>query len=338
MPFPSSSVIVSDSFSPMLATAWNELSLETGDWSFEVKYDGIRAMMIIDQSGVRIFSRSGRDISDKYPEIVDSATKNKDYHTIILDGEIIAVDDDGLPSFQGLQSRMNLDSTVKIMERVDSVPVQFVVFDLPVLWVNSSRDVKFQIRPSDPWIERRDMLATLFENNVFNHPIAESPASRDADTMLHFATKHKLEGIMAQRHNSLYLSGVRSPNWMKLPFTTHIRAIVGGFTEGTGKRSDVFGGLVLGLYNDAGELVHIGSVGTGFNDITLNLMMQILDDRTTGNCPFMVKPQLAKKVTWVKPDLVVSVEFRNWTNGFHMRMPSYKGVTDESADIFEDVT
>ncbi len=323
----------------MLATTWNESSLETGEWSFEVKYDGIRAMMIIDQIGVKIFSRSGRDISDKYPELIDSVvTTGHNYHTIMIDGEIIAVDDKGLPSFQGLQSRMNLDSTAKIMERVDSVPVQFVVFDLPVLWVNSSKDVEYQIRPADSWIERRDTLAELFEDGVFDYPIVESPASRDADTMLHFATKHKLEGIMAKRHNSLYLPGVRSPNWMKLPFTTHIRAIVGGYTEGTGKRSDLFGGLVLGLYNNAGELVHIGSVGTGFTDVTLNLMMQILDSRTTGQCPFVVKPQLAKKVTWVKPDLVVAIEFRNWTNGFHMRMPSYKGVTDEPADIFEDVT
>jgi len=323
--------------SPMLATNWRKSALATSKWSYEIKYDGIRAIMTISGSKVEIFSRSGRNITDKYPELVGSVPKGNEYNRIVLDGEIIAVDAFGMQSFQGLQSRMNLESGSKILERVESVPVEYVVFDLPILWVNNSKQLDTQVGPTNSWLERRDSLDKLFKEGIFKFPTVQSVASDDMDVMIQFAEDNNLEGIMAKRHDSLYLPGVRGPAWMKKPFTRRIKAVVGGFTEGTGKRSDKFGGLVLGLYNGP-QLYHIGSVGTGFNDTTLGLMSTILNGKTSDVCPFVVKPQIGKPTTWITPDLTVVVEFRNWTDGLHMRMPSYKGVTDEPSDNYLDAT
>ena len=298
-------------FEPMLATSWRSPFSDPG-WLFEVKWDGVRTILTWDGSSLALRSRRGRDVTAAYPELSGFAPPA----ACVLDGEIVAFDEAGRPSFGALQKRMNVAGGVKAVEAARTNPVTYVVFDL----LFDGEDVTR--RPIETRLERLaaiDLPAPLVSSEVI---------PGEGEALYAAVVDRGLEGIVAKRRGSLYRPGVRSPDWRKVPCLRMIRAMVGGFTRGEGGRNGTFGSLVLGLW-DGTSLRWIGSVGTGFEDAALPVIRAALDEMTVGENPFRSDPELPAAATWVSPHLVARVEFKEWTTAGRMRAPSFKGFTSE---------
>ena len=300
---------------PMLATPWSAAFSDSG-WMFEVKWDGVRALLTWDGS-VSLRSRSGRDITAVYPEMGGFSHSGP----CVLDGEIVAFDEVGRPSFADLQRRMNLAGKIKVAEAVRAVPVTYVAFDL----LYDGQDVT-----AWPIEQRLQRLASI----ELPAPLVRSEVvETDGEALFAAVVGEGLEGIVAKRHGSLYRPGVRSPDWRKVPHLRAVRAVVGGFTSGDGGRTGTFGSLLLGLW--AGERLRwIGSVGTGFDDASLRAIRSALDEMTVDGCPFDSVAELPADSTWVAPHLVARVEFKEWTKAGRLRAPSFKGfVPDPEEEV-----
>jgi bifunctional non-homologous end joining protein LigD len=298
----------------MLASPWRE-PFDDPDWWFEVKWDGVRALLFADRNNVVVRSRTGRDITGTYPELTGFAPGRP----CVLDGEIVAFAGDR-PSFELLQQRMNL-SGVKAAEAARSLPVSYVVFDL----LAEGCDVTEQ--PLETRVER---LASL----ELPAPMVRSDITEAAGEALYAAVaERQLEGVIAKRLGSTYRPGVRSAEWRKIPNVRVARAVVGGFTSGDGGRWSTFGALLLGMW-DGPRLRWVGAVGTGFADETLSAIRAALDEMTIDHSPFADDRGLPA-ATWVAPHLVARVEFKEWTRAGRLRSPSFKGFLP---DPVEDIT
>ena len=298
------------SYEPMLATSWNE-PFSDSDWGFEVKWDGVRTLLYYDGAEVQLRSRSGLDVTATYPELTGFSADGP----VILDGEIIALDENGRPSFGQLQKRMNLSSVHLVNDAIATTPVSFMVFD--VLHYHGSPTL------SMPWAERREILTALDLEPPFlvSEAIAEDPSD-----LWRFVVDRNLEGIVAKRLASRYKPGVRTPDWRKITKTRTVRALVGGYTQGDGGRANSFGALLLGLWADEG-LRWIGAVGTGFSDSDLSAIREALDEMVLDRSPFAPNQDLPRNVTWVFPQLVAMVEYKEWTSVSRLRAPVFKGFT-----------
>lgn len=282
------------------------------DWGFEVKWDGVRTILGFDGEQVRLTSRAGNDATSRYPEFVRF---NAPLPTI-LDGEIVALDAAGRPSFERLQQRMNLASPANILKATESVPVSFVVFDL-----------LFQGEPliDLPWVERRERLASLALATPF---VPSQPVDRDPSALWEFVKRRGIEGIVAKRLLSPYRPGQRSPDWQKITAFRTLRAVVGGYTVGEGGRTSSFGALLLGLWSPEG-LRWVGAVGSGFSDADLRAVRTALDEMATEEPSFVPDAELPSSATWVDPHLVAAVQYKEWTSAGKLRAPSFKGFTDD---------
>jgi bifunctional non-homologous end joining protein LigD len=291
----------------MLASPWPE-PFDDGQWVFELKWDGVRCIAGTGTNTVSLRSRRGNDMGERYPEL----TRLDLPAGLVLDGEIVALDDNGHPSFELLQGRMNRVQGT----RESVIPITYVVFDL-----------LFEGEPLlDTPLERRvDRLASLelppplVRTDQF---VASSSAIWD------FVVVNDLEGIVAKRLGSRYLPGSRSPDWRKIGNFRQLRAVVGGYTQGTGGRGSSFGALLLGLW-DVDRLRWIGAVGSGFNDRSLAAIRTALDEMTVPVCPFSPESELPKGSTWVQPQLVAMVRYKEWTLAGRVRAPSFLGFTDD---------
>lgn len=286
----------------MLATPWRA-PFSDERWVFELKWDGVRCLLTSQSGVVRLHSRAGNDMTDRYPEI----GRGQFADDLVLDGEIIALDGRGRPSFELLQGRMGHAGA-------ERAPISFVVFDL-LHEGNSLVGL--------PLEERRSALARL------ELPVPCVVADQYHGTsaaIWDFVTENDLEGIVAKRLGSIYQPGLRSPDWRKISHFKQVRAVVGGFTPGTGGRESSFGSLLLGLRTDRG-LRWIGSVGSGFDDSTLRVVREALDQMTTPDSPFVENLELPE-ATWVSPQLVAVVRFKQWTKAGRLRAPSFKGFGD----------
>jgi bifunctional non-homologous end joining protein LigD len=282
------------------------------DWVFEIKWDGVRSLLFYDGETTRLVSRSGKDITDRYPELASFDAEVP----VVLDGEIVALDENARPSFERLQQRMNLSSPSAIAETMKTVPVNFAAFD--VLYADgditrSSFDDRRVV------LEELDLAAPFVTSEV---------VESDPTALWEFVRHRGLEGIVAKRRDSAYRPGARSPDWRKITVARRVRAIVGGFTEGDGGRSGSFGALLLGLWTETG-LRWIGSVGSGFDDWSLGAIREALDQMRMDNSPFLPGDDLPRKAVWVYPQLVALVEFREWTQVGRLRGPVFKGFTDD---------
>ena len=229
----------------MLATPW-PAPFADEDWLFELKWDGVRGLLSVDEQGPRLHSRAGNDMTSTYPELLQGPLPSQ----VVLDGEIVAFDERGHPSFELLQGRMNL----KWREKTDSsIPISFVVFDL------------LHDRQSLVGHKLEERLARLAEISLPPGLVVPDRFEGDAKPLWDFVTNHNLEGIVAKRLGSRYQPGVRSPDWRKVGHFQQVRAVVGGYTPGSGGRGASFGALLLGLWFEGG-LRWIGSVGTGFDE------------------------------------------------------------------------
>ncbi|HEX5616753.1 MAG TPA: non-homologous end-joining DNA ligase [Acidimicrobiia bacterium] len=307
-----------DDLLPMLATPGRA---PVGDgWVWELKWDGVRALVHIAAGGVQVRARSGRDITARYPELqgLSEACPGRD---ATLDGEIVATGDDGLPSFEQLQRRMHVDDPRAVARLVRDVPIAFIAFDLLALDGAELFD--------EPWSVRRAALDAL---------ALDGPAWRtspfetgDGARTVAFSRAHMMEGVVAKRADSRYVPGQRSRAWIKVKHHRRQEFVVGGWVPGTGSRADTFGALVLGVYDDAdaGRVLRcVGKVGTGFSNAHLAWFVGALQQRAIDTSPFGAGA-VPRDARFVVPELVVEVRFTEWTSSGTVRHPAFMGVRDD---------
>ncbi len=306
---------------PALATASAKLP-EGADWIYELKWDGIRALVTIEESKVRLVSRTGKIMDKQYPELSGIA-QHVAADTAILDGEIVAFDEQGKPSFGHLQSRITaLPSAAKA--NAATTPVTLFVFDL--LYLNG-----YVLRPA-PLLERKRLLAGIIKPNPIVRVSDHFAGS--GQQLLQFAREHGLEGVMAKRALSPYESR-RTSDWLKIKIVAHQDFVVCGFSEG---ERDGFGSLVLGSYEN-GKLVYVGNVGSGFDQASIDTVRKLLKPLITTKLPFESVPDIPRKTHWVKPELVCAVKFSSWTHENRLRAPVFLGMRMdvEAADCVREV-
>lgn len=300
---------------PMLATA-GVLPRDQDAWAFEMKWDGIRAVLYWSGSGrVTLESRNLRDITVSWPEL-QAIGPSIGARELVLDGEIVALDDRGVPSFQRLQERMHVSSPVAAAELAGRVPAAYFVFDILHLDGTSLM--------AEPWTSRRAVLDDLGVSG----PCWATPTAYvgEGDVTIEAASQRQLEGVVAKRLDSPYVPGQRSKHWIKIKDQKRDEFIVGGWTTGEGRRAGSIGSLALGVPTTQGGLRYVGNVGTGFTDKELRRLEGVLGAIRTDENPFTENVQHLKKGTvFVEPRLVTDVEYTERTTEGILRHPSYKG-------------
>jgi bifunctional non-homologous end joining protein LigD len=301
---------------PMLAKLGGLPPDERG-WCFEVKWDGVRAIAYAKPGRLRLESRNVREITDAYPE-VRGILRNLGMREAVLDGEIVAFDDDGKPSFERLQRRMHVTAPSAVRKLAASTPVVYAIFDLLYLDGRSLMEL--------PYTERRSALEGL----QLNGPAWRVPAAHagDGKRLLEATGAQGLEGIVAKRLQSRYEPGRRSGGWIKIKHTLRQELVIGGWMAGEGRRSETIGALLMGYFED-GQLVYAGRAGTGFTEKTLAEVQRSLAPIKRKTSPFKAGSKLPKGAQFVEPRLIAEIEFRAWTSEGIMRAPSFKGLRDD---------
>ncbi len=304
---------------PMLATPARELPAGEAAWAYELKWDGIRAVAHIDGSGLRLESRNLKPLTATYPELHGLA-KQVGASPVILDGEIVALDDAGRPSFQRLQERMGVTAPSEAARRAAITPAQYYVFDLLHLGDHSLLDL--------PYTERRRLLEYLeVEGAHWRTPSRFDGEGAGAAT-LDTARRYGLEGVVAKRLDSTYRPGTRSKAWLKVKLLEEEELVIGGWAPGEGRRAGAIGSLLVGRYDDRGVLHYCGGVGTGLTEAMLARLAERLTPLRRDTSPF-AEGHVRRDAVYVEPRLVATVEFRERTAAGILRQPSFKGLRDD---------
>ena len=306
---------------PMKAVT-GTLPVDEQGWAFEIKWDGMRILTIIREDQHTLLTSNGIDATRRYPELGALAATLAG-HTVVLDGEVVAFDDKGRPSFGRLQHRMHVGGAAEVRRRAEEVPVSYILFDLLHL---DGHDVT-----PLPYAERRRLLTDLVPDDG-SWTVPQHRPAGEGQSLLDAAKEQGLEGVMAKRVDSPYLPGKRSPAWRKVKARLRQEFVVGGWQPGEGNREGYLGSLLVGVH-DAGALRYCGKVGTGFKSRDLDRLGTLLAEREIDTTPFdPPPPRLVSRVArWVRPDLVAEVEFGEWTEDGILRHPSYLGLRDDKA-------
>jgi bifunctional non-homologous end joining protein LigD len=299
---------------PMLATLARELPADEDAWTYEFKWDGIRAIALWDGSRLRLETRNLRDVTHSWPELdgLGAALGNR---PVILDGEIAALDEVGRPSFQRLQERMHIADRGMAARKAAEVPASYLVFDVLHL---DDRD----LMPL-PWTERRPLLESL---GLAGPSWAITPSvPGDGEALLETVRQRSMEGVICKRLDSRYVPGARSRSWLKVKLQQSDEFVVGGWFPGEGRRANHIGSLLLGVPNEQGGLDYVGNVGTGFTDAELARLERRLEPIRRPTTPFTGGGTPKRASVFVEPELVVEVEYTERTNEGILRHPSYKG-------------
>lgn len=293
-----------------------------GPW-VEFKWDGVRAIAFWDGKRMRLYARSGTDITARYPELTDAdADLGLGDMALVLDGEIVALDEAGRPSFPLLQNRMHLTEAREIARERARTPADFFVFDL---LRHGDRDVT-----DLPLRERRRLLESASARA--QPPLAMPPVTDDLDAALTVARQLDLEGAVVKDPSSRYRIGVRSEEWLKVKLTRTQDVVVGAIRPGKGARRGGIGSLLLGIPDDDGALRYAGRVGSGFSDAELTRLTAALDPLRTDRNPFVGVPAAdASDALWVRPELVGEVEFAEFTPGGILRHARWRGLRPDRA-------
>jgi len=307
---------------PMLANSTAK-AFDDPDWLFEIKWDGYRAVAFIEGGRVRLVSRNQNDLTAQFPEL-KSLPQFVKAGRAILDGEIVALDDEGRPSFSLMQQRTGFQPGKRRLPRREGVPVIYYAFDLLYLdGLDLRRD----------GLEQRKLL--LQEKIVPGGVIQFSDHFAEKGLDLFEAAKRRgLEGIVAKKRSSAY-EEKRSTNWLKIKITQRQECVIGGYTDPEGSR-EYFGALVLGLYDQQGRLIHVGQAGTGFDQKTLKEIFAGLQPLKTKQNPFYGEIGGLRKVQFVRPELVAEIKFAEWTHetaegGMKLRAPVFMGLRFDKA-------
>jgi bifunctional non-homologous end joining protein LigD len=296
----------------------------TGDWIYELKFDGIRLIAIKERKKVSLLSRNQNDLSARFPEIVH-AIKNLAADECVLDGEVVAVDEEGRSSFQLLQARE--------MEGRKS-PIYFYAFDL------LQRDGKSLV--SVPLEARKNVLEKLCSSARDPQIRYSGTIDGDAEQLLSEVQRRGLEGIIGKLRDSVYEPGRRGGAWIKLKCVNEQEFVIGGYTPPQGARK-YFGAMLVGYYKDR-DLVFAGKVGTGFTTKTLAALYKKFRAEERAGCPFVdlpskqngqwvlgITPSMMKKIRWINPKFVAEIKFAEWTRDGKLRAPVYMGLREDKS-------
>jgi len=292
--------------------------LPTGDWLYEIKFDGYRALAFKDGKNVRLVSRNKNAFD--YPPLLEALKKLPAEH-VILDGEIAALDEKGRSSFQLLQ----------LFKSSEGIPLVYYVFDLLFL---EGKDLR-----KEPLSARRKLLARVLKNRPEKIRLSDELRGTK-DELLRVAQEFGLEGLVAKKPNSVYESGRRSGAWVKFKITKVQEFVIGGYTLPEGGRK-YFGSLLVGCQSPEG-LVYAGRVGTGFSDKVLANLYAKFQNLKTASCPFVnlpekskgrwglgITPAVMKRCQWLKPVLIAQVKFTEWTHDDQLRQPVFLGLRSD---------
>ncbi len=302
---------------PMLAIAADK-PFDDDDWLYEIKWDGYRAVGFLDGNSLRLVSRNQNDLTAAYPEL-DEIPRYIKARTAVLDGEIVALDEQGRSSFSLMQQRTGAGEGRRIRRTRDDIPVVYYVFDL--LYLDGYDLTQAELEA------RKQLLASIIVPNGLvrysEHWIGRGTA------LLAAAREHGLEGIVAKQRRSRYRQE-RSREWLKIKLVQQQECVIGGYTEPRGARKN-FGSLVLGLYDGKSRMVPVGQAGSGFTTDTHAQMWKRLQPLETSRNPFFGKVESDRRVHYVKPELVAEIRFSEWThegrNGaVKMRAPVFQGL------------
>ena len=303
--------------SPMLAVAADRPFSRAG-WLYELKYDGIRAMVAVDGSGVRVVGRRGRDETGRYPEAAAIPAQLR-ARSAVLDCEIVVLDEAGHPDFERLQSRINIGDADEAGRVAVRNPATFVAFDLLSLDGRDLIGTELRIRKKT----LRELVGSsgpvLFADHV----------ERDGERFFAAVSGMGLEGMVAKRADSRYQPGRRSPDWIKVKAWRTQTCAIAGWTEGHGRRGHL-GALVLAL-RGAGGWEHCGQVGTGFGEAAIADLLRRMAPLRRPTSALAAPPALAEPLTWVEPLLVCEVRHAGWTRAGVLRHPTFLALREDAA-------
>jgi len=296
-----------------------------GDWIYELKFDGIRLIVLKDHDKVSLLSRNKNDLSARFPEIV-AAVKNLTPEECVLDGEVVALDEEGRSSFQLLQARE--------MEGRKS-PIYFYAFDLLQLAGKTLVSLPLEVR--------KTVLESLCADA--GDPIRYSGAiGGDANQLLEEVQRRGLEGIIGKLRNSVYEPGRRSGAWIKLKRVNEQEFVIGGYTPPQGARK-YFGAILVGYY-DGDDLIFAGKIGTGFTAKSLATLHRKFHSAQRADCPFVdlpskqngewvlgITPSMMKKMHWINPKFVAEIKFAEWTRDRKLRAPVFLGLREDKRPL-----
>jgi bifunctional non-homologous end joining protein LigD len=303
----------------MLATA-GSLPPDDGGWAYEMKWDGVRAIAFVERGAVRLWSRTGREITHSYPELQELAAAAGAARAVV-DGEIVAFGGGVWPNFEALQQRINITSPAQIRLLAAQVPVSYLAFDLLCLDGRPLLDA--------PYSGRRALLDGLGLNGKHCQTPPSFTDVAGADVVA-VSKQNGLEGVVAKRRESRYEPGKRSPAWRKIKNVHRQEVVVGGWKPGEGVRAGLIGSLLIGVQGAAG-LDYAGHVGTGFSEETLAMLGRRLAPLRRESSPFAgaIPPEHARAAIWAEPRLVIEVAFGGWTSAGVMRAAAYKGLRSD---------
>jgi bifunctional non-homologous end joining protein LigD len=301
---------------PVMLATLAAVPFSRPDWLFEVKYDGVRVLAARDGGEVELYGRAGQRFTTRYPEVV-AALRTLPLDRFVLDGEVVALDERGRPSFQRLQTRMHLTRPADVEGARRATPVTAVFFDALAL---DGRDLR-----ALPLEARKECLALVVPARGIIHYGAH--VSEHGEAFYEAASEQRLEGIVAKRASSRYTGG-RSGDWIKIKCQLRQEFVIGGFTAPQGSRAR-FGALHVGLYEEDGALAYVGRVGTGFDDATLDAIWQRLQPLRRPTSPFTRRTPTGRGHAWVEPTLVCEVRFTEWTDDGGFRHPTFLGLRDD---------
>jgi bifunctional non-homologous end joining protein LigD len=303
---------------PMLATSI-EAPFDSPEWIFEIKWDGYRAVSFLDHGRLRLVSRNQNELTAQYAELHD-LPKFVDAKTAVLDGEIIALDENGRSSFSLMQQRTGFRDRKRRLAPQPDICVVYYAFDLIYLDGYDLHRV--------PLEQRKQALASLLQapNDIIRY---SEHFANEGKALLDAARRQGLEGILAKKRASFYEER-RTREWLKIKITHRLEAVIGGYTDPEGSRP-YFGSIVLGLYDDQGRLIHVGQAGSGFDHKTLAHIWKLLNKLETNTNPFHGPVDALRRTHWVKPGLVAEIQFSEWTHmtsegGPKLRAPVFLGL------------
>ncbi|MEH7453821.1 non-homologous end-joining DNA ligase [Gottfriedia acidiceleris] len=284
------------------------------EWISQIKWDGTRILTYFDGKEVKLFNRKLNDRTNIFPELTNIKSFTN-AQSIILDGEVIALDQNGNPSFHEVMRRDGIRRMDRIDSAIEAVPIFYMIFD--ILFYNGEWVTQLSLQ------ERQNLLLEAIQPNK---QIQLVPNNTDGVALFEVAKQHNLEGIVCKNLNSKYLISGKHNAWQKVKNYKDVIAVIGGVTY----RSGIVNSILVGLYNENDQLMFIGHVGTGkltkseWKDLTT-----VINTIKIENNPFSSQPKRIKEIQWIQPLLTVKVQFIEWTEGHSLRQPSIQAFIEK---------